>query len=171
MDNIDWVKIKTTEGEEDKDSDSDQEEESGPLVDEIEHFKQMVEIMKEGETVTKALKRLGGGKTMSSAARWKAKKQKTQSNTEESAAEKSNKENLLKLTGLADQLLQQGNFEIYQHTYEKIKFKIKAAEDSKPKVNTEGLNDDDALDMFADSLDKENTAKEKKESGIFWHEL
>ena len=64
----------------------------------------MVELMQPGESVLKALRRLGGGKGGSSKAsasqRWKTKKQKTGTETTV------NTEDLNKLTGFADLLLQ-----------------------------------------------------------------
>ena len=134
----------------------------------------MIELMKPGESVLKALRRLGGGKagcSLSSASqRWKAKRQKQTDKSEENPP--ANKEHLLKLTGLADRLLSQGNLEIYQDTYEKLCFKIKVAEDKEKAVephlpgssdntNVDMSSDDnkptqvtatDSLDMFADEI-------------------
>lgn len=98
-----------------------------------------------------ALKRLGGGKPVPSSQRWKQKKEGT--STADSA---SNKEDLLKLTGFADRLLQKGNFEIYQYTFEKLNFEIKEREEKRKEKTTvipEGTSADDALDMFAADMD------------------
>ncbi|ELT91715.1 hypothetical protein CAPTEDRAFT_148353 [Capitella teleta] len=168
MDNIDWVKVKQNDAPK-EDSESGEEE----SLDEIAFYKQMVELMQPGENVNKALKRLGGSKKMSSAERWKAKKQKIEKSLEEQEKEKKDKEKLLQLTELANKLLQQGHYEIYQHTYEKLNFKIKAEEEKKKPVSTEGMDVDDALDMFADNIDhkgdgeeeKKEEKKEEKEAG------
>ena len=108
-----------------------------------------------------AIKRLGGGKTMSSAERWKVKKMNKGAAP---AATTTTKEDMLKLTGLADKLVQQGNLEIYQFTYEKLNFEIKEEEDKKAAAATvipEGTSAEDALDMFADDLDKDTDRGKK----------
>ena len=114
--------------------------------------------MKPGESVLKSLKRLGGNQNSGSASqRWKKKKKNEVVDPVKEAEEKLNKENLLKLTEFADKLLQQGDSEIYQDTYEKLQFKVKLAAEKEAKNKTdvpEGIDDDDALDMFAESLDK-----------------
>lgn len=161
IENIDWVKVKEREKGKDGNDEEKEEEPEEPFC-ELEARRQMLELMKPGESVLKTLKRLGGGKAgaaMASASqRWKAKKAKLKDNgtaaasnvdTEEMAR---NKEKLLQLTEIADKLLQDGNFEIYQDTFEKIKFKVQEAD--KKVVVPEGTSADDALDMFADDFDE-----------------
>ena len=116
--------------------------------------------MKPGESVAKTLRRLGGNKAaMSASQRWKKKK----AGAVEDPQAKENKEKMLKLTGLADTILtRSGNMEIYEETFESITHKIKVEEEKKvgPKTNIpDGVDDDDALDMFADSLDDKSQAK------------
>jgi len=75
-----------------------------------------------GENVLKALRRLGGNKKpVSTADRWKKKKTAQQPETDE---EKTKKELLLKLTGLADSLMTTGDFQVYEKTFEKLSFEI-----------------------------------------------
>jgi len=73
----------------------------------------------------------------------------------------------LKLTGLADGILtRSGNMEIYEETYESIMHKVKTEEEKKlgPKTAIpDDVDDDDALDMFADSLD-DNSEKPKSKT-------
>ena len=132
----------------------------------------MVDYIKPGESVAKALRRLGGnkGKQMSSSQRWKAKKQKTGNQpSEEELKIQKDKEDFLKLTGLADEILQSGNMEVYEMTYEKLNFEIKKSEKPSDKERLkslnipEGANDDDALDMFADDFDKKESEKVGKD--------
>lgn len=115
----------------------------------------MLELMLPGETVLKALKRLGGGKNIQSASqRWKKKKSPESKDTAKEEEEKANKEKLLKLTGLADVLLQHGDHDIYQDTYEKLQFKTKVAEEKESKTKTEvpeGTGAHEEMDIFADS--------------------
>ncbi|XP_060079259.1 CD2 antigen cytoplasmic tail-binding protein 2-like [Ylistrum balloti] len=161
MDNIDWVKVKErplSSKYDDEDDDSEEE-----VVDKESILKEMLEFVKPGETIMKALRRLGG-KFQTASQRWKAKKKKLTVSDEQSEQNAKDKENMLKLTGLADQLIQTGNMEVYEMTYEKINYELKKFEDSKPKPVSipDGMDDDDALDMFAESLDKE---EEEKNSG------
>jgi len=156
LDDIDWVKVKQKskkdlEHEEDED---DAEDSAQEAYNEISNYKQMVELMRPGESVAKSLRRLGGNKGfVSQSQRWKKKKV----GAVEDPTEKENKEKMLKLTGLADAILSRsGNMEIYEETYEGILFKIKTEEEKKvgPKTSIpEGIDEDDAMDMFADSLD------------------
>ena len=127
-------------------------------------FSKMLDYMKPGENVAKALRRLGGnkGKQMTTSQRWKAKKQKSenQSSNEADIQRQKDKEDFLKLTGLADEVLQTGNMEVYEMTHEKLTYELKKSEKSSEKIDIpEGTNDDDALDMFADDFDKKETDK------------
>ncbi|WAR02067.1 CD2B2-like protein, partial [Mya arenaria] len=157
MDNIDWEKIKEKDGPgagpQQMEQDSDSEE--------------MLDYMKEGETVARALKRLGGAmKQMSASQRWKNKKQKTEETEEDKKAAK-DKELFLELTGFADQIMSSGNMEVYEMTHEKISYELNKID---KKMDTDGASarlkilegaddDDDALDMFADEIDKNETEK------------
>ena len=166
LDNIDWVKIKqkTKQDEDKEEEDDDAEDEAQLLYSELNNYKQMVDMMQPGESVARSLRRLGGGKTgMSASQRWKKKK----AGAKEDPQEKQNKEKMLKLTGLADAILtRSGNMEIYEETYESIMHKIKTEEEKKLGSKTaipEGVDDEDALDMFADSLDDKSKDDKKPE--------
>ena len=183
MDNIDWVQIKRTGGNTKRgsdeaglgDSSSDDEPEA---IDKINIYKEMIALMKPGETVAKSLRRLGGGKAGISAAsasqRWKTKRAKStegQENKEEDeqkqAEEAQRKADMLQLTGHADKLLQHGNLEIYQDSFEKLSFLIKTAEEKVTATRVAipaGTDTDDALDMFADDLDQKQTEKDENMS-------
>lgn len=166
MDNIDWVKVhRQTHPEKRPLDDSSDDDEPAP-INKTELYQQMIELMKPKETVSKALRRLGGGKAgiiaSSASQRLKAKKNKTEVDPQKAEEEKQNKENVVKLTGLADKICQAGNLEIYQETYEKLSFLVKNAEEQLAKSKTvipEGIDDDDALDMFADDFDKKDAGK------------
>ena len=73
-------------------------------------FRQILKLLKPKESVAKALRRIGGNKKpLSSAERWKRKK----AGITEDPEEKSAKEAMLKLTGLADTILtRSGNMEV-----------------------------------------------------------
>jgi len=156
LDDVDWMKVreKSKAELEKEENDDDAEDDAQEAYNEVTNYKQMVELMRPGESVAKSLRRLGGNKGfVSQSQRWKKKK----AGAVEDPKEKENKEKMLKLTGLADAILSRsGNMEIYEETYEGIVHKIKTAEEKKvgTKVSIpDGVDEDDALDMFADSLD------------------
>lgn len=161
MDNIDWQIIKEKSGKEmQQDDESDTELEK---VDLMSIYKQMLVHMKPGETVAKALRRLGGnkGKHLSSSQRWKAKKQKQE--TEDNEAAKS-KEDFLELTGLADKVLSDGIMEVYEMTYEKLNYELQKFNKGSERLEIpEGTDANDILDMFADNFDSKESDKIKQD--------
>lgn len=176
IDNIDWQQIKQF-NKKNKSTGSFEDEES---FDTRQIYQQMFELMQPGETVLKALRRLGGskGKPASSIDRWKNKKQTnktdnsgaksaTSTNTFDDVKKREDKENMLRLTGFADKLLNAGQMEVYEMTYEKLYYILK------PEVSKFGLShdsskstaaketDDAMLDMFADSIDDKTESNGK----------
>jgi len=178
IDNIDWVKVKHTTAEEDEnrkrrfqyDSDSDSDGES-KKVNKVEIYEEILKIVHEGESIGKAIRRLGKNRSKipSASQRWKNKKLKASHKaveTDAAAVEKAVEEQklLLRLTELSDQLVQQGLVEIYESPYERIAFSLKQLKekDQKSKLTiAEGMDDDDALDMFAEDFDKKENEKIK----------
>ncbi|KAL6265000.1 hypothetical protein P5V15_005092 [Pogonomyrmex californicus] len=162
LDNIDWVQVKpgstanvqkSTKSNKNYglgDSDSDDEEDI--MFDPIPLYKQILEYLKPGETVSKTLCRLGKGKKkLTTAERWKKKKESKTCEEEEDP----NSVSIIKLTELANELLTRtGNMDIYQESYELIKKKIeqgdKHAHPSKQEAE---------LDMYADDFDEKEKAK------------
>ncbi|KAK9889409.1 hypothetical protein WA026_004682 [Henosepilachna vigintioctopunctata] len=122
LDNVEWHKIKNdpnsqyiltdSAAELAEDSNSSDTEQ----FDEIKNYEGMLELMKPGETVNKALNRLGGSnKKLSSVERLKKKKAGTLIENED----------VTKLTALANQnLTSLGNMDVYQETYEAISKKV-----------------------------------------------
>lgn len=160
LDDIDWVKVKSREGDEKKygsDIESDTESEEGNKSGLagagnglIGVYTEMLGFLKEGETVAKALKRLGGNKNkkISSAQKWKLKK------TGSLGSENGNQDmtDFLKLTELANKIIETGNMDVYQETFEMINLKVERS-----KAPASGP----ALDMFAEGQDAKNdTSKE-----------
>ena len=151
LDGVDWQKIDERAVKIEKDKDDQQFEDAPEEIDKIARMKSILEILKPGETVLKGLKRLGGKtQTQSSASRkWAAKRKKMDESAEtkedgkvgNSETTSENKDLLLKLTGLADDLLQAGMFSVYQDTYEKLAYKVKEIEKDKVEAR-----EDDALE-------------------------
>jgi len=153
------VKEMSAEETKKKDANDEAEDEAEANYDELATYKQCLKLMKEGETVAKAIKRLSGGKK--ALPKWRQKK------IQETPEEKQNRELMMQLTGFADSILSRsGNMEIYEETYEKIAHKIKQKEPQGPAATEipDGVDDDDALDMFADNLDKSKETYEPKKS-------
>lgn len=128
LDNIDWIKVNSQSAQDAQTKDDDQSylTEITPF-DHISAYKEVLELLLPGETVLKALKRFGGQKTLTASQRWKNKKEGK--GAESTTSSSSDKEKLTKLTGLADSILNKmANMDVYDETYESIKFKIQQAE-------------------------------------------
>lgn len=156
LDNIDWVKIKKDSNYKEKynaaglpdseaESSTDEEEDAkAKAFDLTSTYKNIIGMMKPRETVKKTLQRLGGGKKISSAERWKRKKAGI---VDDSA------EQIQKFTGFCDEILTRtGNMDIYEETFETIDQKIKSMQLKQAKSNPK-VTQDDELDMYADDFD------------------
>ena len=162
LENIDWERLEEENAmrRQDKGNEADDENEGDdrPVRSEHEVMKEMLTFMKEGESVTKAMQRLGGGKKKSgSAAQRKA-------NAESSEVTAESKADMLKLTDLVDELVARGQFDMYQNTYEKISHLLKQDEEAK------AAKEDAEFDMFAEEVDEKklntNTSKDGKDTVI-----
>ena len=146
-----------------KEAIDDKEDEAEEAYNEMDTYRECLKLMRPGESVAKAIRRLAGGKKPTTQRKWQQKKQKDNLTEEE----KKNRELMTKLSGYADMILSRsGNMEIYEETYEKIAYQIRQHDEKYKPVQAsipEGTNDDDALDMFADDLDKDNKADTKSE--------
>ena len=111
-------------------------------------MKGVVSLLKPGENVLKALRRFGGKKP--------GKKQK---DTEKDVDKEGNKDNLLKLTEFADSLLQQGDFEIYSKTFERLNVELKREEEKFQEAD-----DDDELEKAFAQSSKEPGTKTTEET-------
>lgn len=133
---------------------ADEEEEGDtvvPDVDTLAVYKQILAMLRPGETVVKAVRRLGGGGGGASASqRWRKSKKKGSSGEEEEMPVVADKEALEKLTGLADQLVSTGDYTVYEDTFEKIKFNIEKEEKAREPV-----------DMFSESERLSTQAEEE----------
>ncbi|KAK4307537.1 hypothetical protein Pmani_020684 [Petrolisthes manimaculis] len=160
LDDIDWIKVKHREGDEKKygsDIESDPESDLGDTfthkaTDKIlKIYDDIFSHLKEGESVAKALKRLGGNRKMSSAQRWKLKK----AGSLGSADGDGNMADFMKLTDLANKLIEAGNMDVYQETYEMINLKLQRSKAPAPAP---------ALDMFAEEEQQKDTSKSKEKA-------
>ncbi|XP_030042264.1 CD2 antigen cytoplasmic tail-binding protein 2 [Microcaecilia unicolor] len=169
LDNIDWVKIKEqvpgkqkpqTEDEEDEDS----EREEHKALERKAVLEGLLEMLRPGETVARAIQRLGGKGTKSPGAGWAHGSRKKQAEhdrakeVEQKEAESQWKEQLERLTGLADQMVAQGFYEIYQDTYEKVAYHLKVMTSAALPPDAKG-DSREPLDMFADDIEEEKLSK------------
>ncbi|XP_033499697.1 CD2 antigen cytoplasmic tail-binding protein 2 [Epinephelus lanceolatus] len=149
----------------DKENDEEEEEEEvepaeDPLASYTQHqlTEAVIELLLPGETVAKALRRLGGLGGQ--------KKGKLREESEPTEETKRDTEKLDRLTALADRLVGSGMFEIYQQTYEKLAYLLKSMSSTRPAVGREpggdGDEEEDELDMFADKFDESHTADKKE---------
>nr|CAD7401125.1 unnamed protein product [Timema cristinae] len=161
LENIDWFQktqnvyflfqikpVKVTE------ADSDSTESEGTPFDPVPAYRQMLELMKPGETVAKAIRRLGGNKPLTASERWKRKK----AGQEETDQSPTDKEKVTQLTELANRVLtEMGNMDIYQESYEYISSIVNNAD----KKSTQSNNRTEAvtLDMYADDFDEKEKAR------------
>ena len=115
LDNVDWVKVKEMSKEENerKEAIDEEEDEAEGAYNEIDTYRECLKLLRPGESVAKAIRRLAGGKKPTTQRKWQQKKQKDNMTEEE----KKNRELMTKLSGYADMILSRsGNMEIYEET-------------------------------------------------------
>ena len=134
LENIDWVKVKEVSNAEKLRNEAidEAEDEAEATYNELEMYRSVLAFLKPGDTVAKAIRRLGGAsggqqKSVQQKQRKIAQKlKKGQKLTKDEEFFQNSREQMSKLTGLADTILSRsGNMEIYEETYEKISFRLK----------------------------------------------
>ncbi|XP_053194493.1 CD2 antigen cytoplasmic tail-binding protein 2 [Scomber japonicus] len=141
----------------DDEEEEEEEEEMEPAEDPLASYTQdqlteaLIELLQPGETVTAALRRLGGLRV-----RKKGKLREESKPTEEM---KRDTEKLDRLTSLADRLVASGVFGIYQQTYEKLAYSLKNKSSKKKKKEKKSGDgeEQDELDMFGEEFDEKYT--------------
>eukprot|EP00794_Sanderia_malayensis_P014122 gene14122-15599_t len=140
LEGIDWSKVKDNETSVAADT-----EDSEPVAitqfEKLKAKREILELLKPGENILKALRRLGGKKVSPGKKGKSVPKDLTEQDKE---ALQESKDNLLKLTELADMLLQQGDFEVYDKTFEKLGYEVKSEEAQ--FEDADGDDDDDELE-------------------------
>lgn len=149
------------EGEEEAEEEEESEAQEDPLASYTPYqlIEAVVNLMQPGETVSAALRRLGG-------LGGQKKKSRAQDGGEEKKDEASirDTEKLDSLTALSDRLVALGNYEIFQQTYEKLAYRLKGMQrwNTAAKRGGEG-EEEDELDMFADQFDEHKKGEMKKD--------
>ncbi|XP_065834915.1 CD2 antigen cytoplasmic tail-binding protein 2-like [Oscarella lobularis] len=130
LESVDWKQVhqKSTEkelddlgGDEDDDDDEGQED-----VNVLDVMKEMLELLRPGETVTKALRRLGGSDKKKKKRNIRSKYSLEETDEDNCDGDDGDKVGLLKLTELADRLLGAGHQDVYAFSYEKIAYEVKS---------------------------------------------
>ncbi|XP_037092767.1 CD2 antigen cytoplasmic tail-binding protein 2-like [Pollicipes pollicipes] len=159
LDNIDDAQQYHDEEQKDGSDDESSDDQGDALKDSDKAaiYEQMLELMEPNESVAKALRRLGGNKARhSAAARWRQKRAAA-AGAAEPADAAAGRERMDRLTGLADRLLSAGHMEVYQMTREAAAHQLEQLR--RPVADRlQGATEDDALDMFGDSLDQQPAA-------------
>lgn len=183
LDSLDWVKIKEQGDKLQKnvsDGDNGMFEDADEPSDHIQAIKDIIDMLLPGETVLKALRRLGGkesGRNSSASARWQPKSKKPKATENEGSTSEEDKQKLLKLTELADQLLQKGYFSIYQDTLEKLAHKVKTMQEKQQEAEEDdaleaafrqGGGEDEDTVMETESSD-DIKAESANEDEVYWH--
>ena len=158
----------------DDDDESDSDESGRSNDDEasqLSMLKQIVALLRPGETTLSAIKRLGktassnssASSTLSASQRWLKKKQQpqpkasSQADSATPASEeqaKADKAAIEKLTGCANHFIDQGFYGIYEETLEKLNKRIAAMEKSGGgKGAASAFQTVSSFDIFADDLD------------------
>ncbi|XP_072549488.1 CD2 antigen cytoplasmic tail-binding protein 2 [Salminus brasiliensis] len=149
------------EDEEEEEQEKEPEEDPLATYSRYQLMEAVVGLLQPGETVSAALRRLGG-------LGGRKKKGRLRDGAEEEKEEATNRdtEKLEKLTALADRLVGAGEYEIYQQTYEKLAYKMKSTQRgaAAQQRGGNGEEEEDELDMFADKFDEQHGA-EKEEKG------
>ena len=163
LENIDWERLEEENAmkkQAEKGDEADDEDEGDAKVvrPELEVMREMLGFMKEGESVTKAMQRLGGGKRKAGSAAQRKAKKDSDSSSEVTAESKAD---MLKLTDLVDELVARGQFDMYQYTYEKIQHKLTQDEEA------QAAKKDAEFDMFAEDVDKKKLATNTNKQGRF----
>jgi CD2 antigen cytoplasmic tail-binding protein 2 len=162
LDSIDWMSVKKVDPSKMPppvpEDDSSSEDELSVKPAPVEVYEEVLSFLKPGESIIKAIKRLGkgGGKQLTASERLKQKKlAKLKGLTEApKEAETGDKVALEKLTGLANQIMSlTGNMDVYDETYESLAFKISKASQTPEKPPEKPLVADDGLDMFSDDYE------------------
>ncbi|CAH8298596.1 unnamed protein product [Schistosoma turkestanicum] len=149
LEDINWLEVKKYQ-EQNKLKDTSISDELGGKVlskeEKLTLYKELLSYLQPCETVLRSIKRMGAcsdvKKSASASQRWLQKRKlKTETQT-------GNPEGLIRVTELADQLVQGGDFDVYQKTFDDIKKLIEC---------TKQYEADDELDVLGQEFDEKQT--------------
>lgn len=144
LDNIDWIKVKDTPRDIKDKQEEGQEDPFDPLV----CYKKILSFMTSGETVQRAIKRLGDKSKKTVKKRKPQMKDDVEKHSDTSSTTDISKEDLMTLISLADQAVNAGDMDVYERTFEQLDAKLKNMNDSSHVVE----------DMFEDDTKAKSSA-------------
>jgi CD2 antigen cytoplasmic tail-binding protein 2 len=147
LETVDWQEVheKAAERELDDLGGDEDDDEENETIDKLSILRAVIEIVKPGETVAKALRRLGGsdkdkaGRAKKTGKSYDLFADEEETNKTDKSVENKNtsKEAMLRLTELADQLVQIGYDDIYGDTYEKLAYQVRQCDENKGTAKEE----------------------------------
>lgn len=119
--------------------------------EEVQLYKQVIEVLLPGETIQRAIQRYG--KDCPKVKKGIKRKVESENNsTTDDNKTKSAKENIMKLTSIADQFLHSGNMDIYERRFEEFQLHLNHSKAPTPEPSIED-------DMFSDAFDPTKAPK------------
>lgn len=141
LDNINWNNVISKADKSAQEHDSDDEETSNPSTEEL--YEQLLKLIRPGESIQKALQRFGKECPKVKL----GKKRKIDSKLVDDSKAILAKENILKLTTIADKLLHKGDMDIYERKYEQFQMHLSKRTSAQDKESSA------SDDMFSDNFD------------------
>lgn len=168
LDDIDWSTIKKQENNsakvDDSSSDSGSSSSEGEGIDRVAIYEKLVALLQPGESVKQGIRRYGGS-VGGNKNRNKAKKE---------TISPEDKEKMNLLIDYANELVNDGEMDIYQFTYEKMNYLIKTASKKNNYASIVSADKDGGeFDMFSDTFDAskpvdKEAKEEEKLKGTLW---
>nr|CAH8850227.1 unnamed protein product [Trichobilharzia regenti] len=159
LEDINWLEVKKNQEKnvlKDTAISDEPDEKVLSKEEKLSMYEELLSYLQPSETVLRSIKRMGVcsdvKKSASASERWLQKKKPKTDNRN------GNPEGLIRVTELADQLVQAGDFDVYQKTYEDIHKLIEC---------TKQFEADDELDVLGQELDeKQSNNNNDNEDGV-----
>ncbi|CAH8851221.1 unnamed protein product [Trichobilharzia szidati] len=154
LEDINWLEVKKNQEKnvlKDTAISDEPDEKVLSKEEKLSMYQELLSYLQPSETVLRSIKRMGAcsdvKKSASASERWLQKKKPKTDNRN------GNPEGLIRVTELADQLVQAGDFDVYQKTYEDIHKLIEC---------TKQFEADDELDVLGQELDEKQSSNNNK---------
>ncbi|KAH9389852.1 PREDICTED: CD2 antigen cytoplasmic tail-binding protein 2 homolog [Rhagoletis zephyria] len=167
LDNIDWGRVHKPEEEAPSTAKKGAEAETGgdqPRPSTEEMHKQIIELLRPGETIQRAIQRFGKDcpKVKKGSKQRKVETGGNKSSTDESKIAAA-KESIMKLTSIADEFLRSGDMDIYERRFEEFQLNLNRSKATAATAAKEPAPSDDMFsDDFIPSTSKPTTSTAAK---------
>lgn len=165
LEDVDWVEVNKRQTAHKVPDSTTNNDASYVSPDKVDLYQNLLSLMRPKETVLRSIKRMGipsaDLKAASASQRWSKKRQAVVD-----PSQSGDPEGLLRATELADQLLQSGEFDVYQMTYEQIE---------KLVLSEESVEPEDELDALGHAIDNTSSKQDNfgpsnlTDSSIMWN--